>query len=274
MNQTMENKTINQEENYHIHDEESKFSVTQEKEHDVRIRVDKPADFDPTMETQITTSNELSRIINNLFSQAFADYYGCILMSSYLPGVGMVTIPRLYFKVLQDQAYDDPNMIFAFNPVGRVSKNDKNDMFARIQRVSNITSAPASRKVEITDDGKNALLEFMVTTGQKKFDQWDSAFNTIPSRNDTFVGLSKLDITKILRKIFGEVDIEGTPLYYAITPTYNIGGRNGNENWILNIHRLHHGAEARAAELVGLCAPDDSGMPPMVVAERSMANKF
>ena len=67
----------------------------------------------------------------------------------------------------------------------------------------------------------------------KKFEQWDTAYNLVPTAKDTFIALSKLDITKILRKIFGEVDAENTPLYYAINPVYNLGGygtANSKEN--------------------------------------------
>ena len=65
---------------YHIHDENTKFGVDENEKHEIKIRVDKPADFDATMETQITTSDELSRIINNMMSQVFADYHGCAII--------------------------------------------------------------------------------------------------------------------------------------------------------------------------------------------------
>ena len=227
------------------------------------------------METQITTSDELSRIINNMMVQVFADYHGCAIMCSLVPGLGMVAIPRFYFRVLPDQAYDDPNGIFAFMPVGKANANNQNgsSLYARIQHVSNTVATPMSRKMELTKDGKSALIDLMANGDYgKKFDQWNTCYQIIPSNRDTFIGLAKLDITKILRKIFGEVDAEGTPLYYAITPAYNIGGYGANgtkENWLINVHRLHHGAEARAAALAGLTLPDDYGVPPMVAADRT-----
>ena len=260
---------------YHINDENTKFGVNENEKHELKIKVDKPADFDATMETQITTSDELSRIINNMMVQVFADYHGCAIMCSLVPGLGMVAIPRFYFRVLPDQAYDDPNGIFFFLPVGKANANNQNgsSLYARIQHVSNTVATPMSRKMELTKDGKSALIDLMANGDYgKKFDQWNTCYQIIPSNRDTFIGLAKLDITKILRKIFGEVDAEGTPLYYAITPAYNIGGYGANgtkENWLINVHRLHHGAEARAAALAGLTLPDDYGVPPMVAADRT-----
>ena len=260
---------------YHINDENTKFGVNENEKHELKIKVDKPADFDATMETQITTSDELSRIINNMMVQVFADYHGCAIMCSLVPGLGMVAIPRFYFRVLPDQAYDDPNGIFAFMPVGKANANNQNgsSLYARIQHVSNTVATPMYRKMELTKDGKSALIDLMANGDYgKKFDQWNTCYQIIPSNRDTFIGLAKRDITKILRKIFGEVDAEGTPLYYAITPAYNIGGYGANgtkENWLINVHRLHHGAEARAAALAGLTLPDDYGVPPMVAADRT-----
>lgn len=257
---------------YHINDENAKFGVDENEKHEIKIRIDKPADFDATMEIQITTSDELSRIINNMMSQVFADYHGCSITCSLTPGLGMVATPRFYFKVLPDQVYDDPNNIFAFVPIGKANTNqNKNSLYARIQHVSNTVATPMSRKMELTDDGKSALVDLMMNGDHgKKFDQWNTCYQITPSNRDTFIGLAKLDITKILRKVFGEVDAEGTPLYYSVTPSYNVGGGNGMpENWLITIQRLHHGAEARAAALAGLTLPDDYGVPPMVTVNRA-----
>lgn len=257
---------------YHINDENAKFGVDENEKHEIKIRIDKPADFDATMEIQITTSDELSRIINNMMSQVFADYHGCSITCSLTPGLGMVATPRFYFKVLPDQVYDDPNNIFAFVPIGKANNNqNKNSLYARIQHVSNTVATPMSRKMELTDDGKSALVDLMMNGDHgKKFDQWNTCYQITPSNRDTFIGLAKLDITKILRKVFGEVDAEGTPLYYSVTPSYNVGGGNGMpENWLITIQRLHHGAEARAAALAGITLPDDYGVPPMVTVNRA-----
>ena len=257
---------------YHINDQNARYTAEEDSGRLV-IKVETPADFDQTMETQITTSDEVSRIINNLMVQVFADYHGCSIVSTLIPGVGMVCTPRFFFKIFPDEAYDDPNAIFAFNPVGRAKSNGTgNSLYNRIQHVSNTVATPMSRKMEMTKDAKSALSDLMINGAHgKKFEQWDTAYNLVPTAKDTFIALSKLDITKILRKIFGEVDAENTPLYYAINPVYNLGGygtANSKENWLLTIHRIHHGAEARAASLAGITIPDDYGVPPMVVAVR------
>ena len=227
----------------------------------LKLSLEKPVSFDAVGDIKITTTTELSKIINDIFVQVFGDYYGCSLKVQFQPErQAYIVVPRLYFKVLKSY---DPDKNYAFNTLG-VNKTD--DMIGRVQRVSQ--SAASGSKALITDDGKSVLEDFMITPAVKSnnFD-WNGAFSTVVTDTDTFVQVFKLDINKFISTIFGDHDESGSKLYYQITPTGVVGAANqykAPDNWSLFILRLNHVNEAYAAELLGYNIPSQSSMPTVV----------
>ncbi len=228
----------------------------------LKITLKKPASFDAVGDIKITTTTELSKIINDIFAQVFADYYGCSLKVQFQPErQAYIVVPKLFFKVMK--TYDD-NKIYAFRTLGANKAND--DMIGRVQRVSQ--SAASGSKALITDDGKSVLEDFLITPAVKanNFD-WNSAFSTIATETDTFVQVYKLDINKLISTIFGDHDETGSKQYYQITPTGVVGTANqykNPDNWSLFILRLNHVNEAYAAELLGFNIPAQSSMPTVI----------
>lgn len=236
-------------------------SATPETKEVLKIALKKPVSFDPVGDIKITTTTELSKIVNDIFSQVFADYYGCSLKVQFQPErQAYIVVPKLFFKVMKNY---EAGKTYAFNTLG-AKPND--DMIGRVQRVSQ--SAASGSKALITDDGKSVLEDFLITPAVKanNFD-WNSAFSTIATDSDTFIQVFKLDINKFITTIFGDTDETGSKEYYQITPTGVVGTANQYktpDNWSLFILRLNHVNEAYAAELLGFNIPSQSSMPTVV----------
>jgi len=215
----------------------------------LKITMDNPVDFEPVGDIKITSTDELGKIINDVMVQAFADYCGCSLQCQFVPDRGYVVIPKLYFNVLKKEQYTD-DKYFCFKTL---ESQPKSDIIGRVQRLSQI-SATNSVKVDITDDGKSVLEDFIITPNKNVKFEWNGAYNVLATATETYIEVYKLDMLKFVRLIFGDTDANGSALYYQITPTGVIGGNNPYkkaDNWSLNIVRLNHANEAKAADLLG-----------------------
>lgn len=235
---------------------------TTEKKEALKIALRNPIQFNAVASTAITTTTELSKVINDIFSQVFADYYGSALRVQFQPDrQAYIVVPCLYFRVMKN--YED-DKTYAFRTLG--SNKPTDDMVGRVQRVSQ--SAASGSKVLITDDGKSVLEDFLVTPAVKtnNFD-WTSCYRTIASDSDTFVMTYKLDINKIITMLYGDRDSTGSKQYYQLAPNGVVGPNNqykNPDNWSVIIMRLDHSNEAYAAELLGFNIPSQSSMPSVI----------
>ena len=74
----------------------------------LKLGMDAHTDFNAVADVAITTTDELGRVINTIFGNAFADYYGCKLDVTFMPNYcAYVLVPRLYFKVLDKSQYNE-----------------------------------------------------------------------------------------------------------------------------------------------------------------------
>lgn len=229
-----------------------------ETKEEFRIELSKPFAFDATAETKITSTKDLGYMINDVFKAAFEDYYGCSLNVQFQPELRMnILVPKLYFRVLKDDAYQE-GKIYGFKTIGAANNNN---LIGRVMRVTQ--SAMPSAKVEITPEAKQMLDEFMLKPSHMRFD-WNSTFNIIASDTESYVAMFKLDIVKLVAKLFGEYDENDkeNKLFYQVTPTY---AKTPNQmykapdDWALNIVRLNSANQAHAAELVGMTMPTVTG---------------
>lgn len=249
---------------------EERTNVTVENEQKkapAKLVLTKPAHFDACADVMLSSTNELGRVINGIFSKVFEDYYGCSINVQMVTGRGFFIIPKLHFHVLPDAEYDkETDKAFAFQPV---SKNKNGNSFLdKVKSVSNaatIANSP-SRGIVFTEDGKSILSDFMFTQNGKV--DFDKCFECKQYTNEMIISVFKLDILKIITKIYGEVNEENTPYYYQITPTFQIGSTpyKNSDNWGIYILRLHHGAEARAAEQYGMAGPSADGIQNIIKA--------
>ena len=224
----------------------------------LKIDMNAHADFDAVADTAITTTNDLSVLINNVFGQVFKDYYGCTLEVTYMPNFcSYVVVPKLFFRILDKSMYNG-DYITAFTPMSEVTANS---VVARVQRLSKI-AATSGIKVEITNEGKSILEDFVIKQNginnqvhlDDKFD-WTQAYNVIPDEGETYVRVFKLDIFKILQMIYGKKAEDGSKLFYQITPNGSIGAVNQYQrptNWNLIIMRLNDKNLKYAAKQLGM----------------------
>lgn len=236
-------------------------ATEQEVKQELKIRLAKPLNFNPVGEISIITTRELSKVINDIFVQVFADYFGCNLRVQFQPErQSYIIVPRLFFRV--QKTYDD-NKTYAFRTLNGRKSSD--DVIGRVQRMSQ--SATSGCRALITDEGKSVLEDFMITPIVKanNFD-WAGAYSTVATSEDTFIQVFKLDILKFISTLYGEVDATGSKQYYQITPTgvVNTNQYKAADDWSVQILRLNHANEANAAELLGFNIPSQSSMPNVV----------
>lgn len=240
----------------------------------LKIEVAQPADFSPIGDIEITTTELLAKTVNQILEPVFRDYAGCDIRVVPVTGRGLVLESRLYFKLLNEVEYKDENSIFAFVPASLKSDNKGSDeIISRLQRISLLADRNMNNRVSITDDAKSALAEFIVPQAKNPNGnvRWNECTNVILGANNTFSCVFKLDINRIVAKIYGEIDKDNTPLYYMINPSVQIGGstiygNQSSETWALNIVRVHHGEISKVSKMLGITVPSEYGMPQMVPA--------
>lgn len=249
-------------------------NATEEVKVDWKIKLDKPVAFNNVADIDVTTTKELSKLINDLFAPVFKDYFGCNIKTIYVQDRNAWVIsPEIFFHVLKEDAYADDNALFGFRPL---SMQPKDDIVGRVQRLSQI-SVTSGVKVGITDEAKSILEDFVLTPQNKKFD-WKEAYNTISTDTETFIRVFKLDIIKLVRKIFGAKDETGARLEYQITPIRPVDLTQQQsykqiDNWSITILRLNVDNQNVAAELLGFNQPIYDNTPVMVKAHEQPVPK-
>lgn len=230
----------------------------------LKLNITNHVPFEAVGDIKITSTNELAKTINNVFSKVFDDYYGCRLTVQFQPERGgYFIIPLLYFK-LADPAKVADNGVYAFKPLG---VENADNIIGRVCRYSQ--TAVTGQKATISDEGKSVLEDFIINPGKGKFD-WATAYRTINTENGVVVESFKLDINKFITKIFGDTDEFDSKVFYQITPTYVIGGNNQyktSTNWALHILRLHQNTQCEAAEMLGFYIPNQGLDIPDVITE-------
>ena len=249
--------------------------TTKTKKQGLKIEVTQPADFEPVADISVTTTELLSKLVNQILRPTFTgDYKGCHITATPVNGQGLVLETRLYFKILTDAEYSNKDLIFAFQPTSVAAKTNSDEIVSKLERISLLSDRNLRNSMTITEDGKSALSEFIIPQAKNSDGsvRWNECMNVTVSGNNSFVCVFRVDINKIVGKIFGEKGSDGTPLYYTLQPTYQIGGSSifGNQNsdiWTLNVIRIHHGGLSMASKIMGIPVPSEYGMPQMVVAE-------
>lgn len=245
---------------------------TNTKKEEFKIQVIEPATFDTCYEKAITTSKNLSLAINSLFVNGYRDYYGCNLVPYQQPNAGFQLLPYLFFEVLPEDVYKEtktdgtPKNIFAFKPASK--ENDT--ALEKIMKMSAMSIGGIDRAVNITDEGKQGLDDFII---RAKNINWNEVYSVKAMDGKTFICVKGLDMIPLLKKIYGAFDEEGSVLEYkveAIKPI-NTGDFNQiqsqSQNWVVNIDRCKSKALERACEASGVVM-NASWQIPAVRAER------
>ena len=222
-----------------------------------------PIDLKPIGVVAVTTTNDIAGQINDIFCSVFDDYYGCKISVTAAPVNGhmeYVINPELFFRVLRKDMYSDKKF-YGFNPIDL--KSDKVDMYDRILRVNALRNS--ATKVEITDDLKSTLAEFIITNNINKFD-FNECFSVYTENNETFVRVTRLDVLKFFKTIYGH-KYEGCECYYQATPTKQIvSNRYGfTDNWAVTLLKLNWKEMEDAAKKQGIMVQSPSSLTNNIV---------
>ncbi len=244
----------------------------------LKLDMDAHAPFNPVADTAITTTDDLAKTINSIFSEVFKDYYGSMIRVEYMPSYcSYVVVPMLFFKVLDKREYTG-DAVTAFIPMSEMAADNP---VARVQRLSRIAAASGIR-VEMTENGKSILEDFVIKGNninnnvhlKEDFD-WTQAYNVIPGNDGTLIRVFKLDVFNLLRMIYGDKAADGSKQYYNITPNGTIGAINQYQkpsNWNLIIMRLNSSNLSYAAKQLGLYVQTQefAGMPNVITEKMSL----
>ena len=177
------------------------------KENKYAIKVEETLPFDATLKSQYITTLDLCKIINGLFRPVFADYEACM---TYIDPNGNVQVDP-YFKEHGTVNGKQKN-IKPFN-----QKNNNNDIMARLRSVSNNNTG---RNIDLTDETKEALSEFMIGPYNNNKVNWSQCVFEITERSyngySVYLKVRAVDVYKIIKKVFGNTNEEGNYVDYKI----------------------------------------------------------
>lgn len=196
-----------------------------------KITVEEVQPFDGLLKSKITTTFDLSQVVNKLFRPVFSDYEGCTILPDQF-GTFQLT---LFFK---DKGAAENGKIKNIQSI--IQPTEKSNVMARIH---NLNRANSASKFELTDETKEALDEFIRHPSNQNID-WkrftvETTERTYTGGYNIYIKVLNVDLYKILRKIYGG-KIDGNYMEYQISmirPTMQLS--NGtNTNYLINISQL------------------------------------
>lgn len=206
------------------------------------LRLEKPVPFKGTLNGDITTSVELAKVINKLFSSAFKDYEGCTLGLNQFGQFNCA----LYFK---DKGNGD------IIPLA-VSTRGRNSSPA--DRIKAMNLRNKNKTYTISDTLRDVLEQFVnVQGGRNAKPNIDAKLTEVMeqaygSAGFIYVMIDDININKILKTIYGSKD-EESRYDYNVTVIKPVGPMGGtNQNYIIKVDQLDITKVEQLAAKVGL----------------------
>lgn len=198
---------------------------TNTKREPMMIEVTEPQKFDKLASTTLETTQRLAKRINKLFSTVFADYYGAVV--SCAAGNGNVNAQQmfmveLHFKPVPAGAINpNDNRMRAFAPIDE-AKGD--DVVSGVKSVWN--NFRTSAKYQMTKETAEVLSDFMLPNlninpfDAKTYDQYKAEYvdNSHFGMAPAMVRVTGLDLTKLVKKIYGDKNADGKRVDYGVLP--------------------------------------------------------
>ncbi|MGL5330976.1 MAG: hypothetical protein ACRDD7_17065 [Peptostreptococcaceae bacterium] len=209
----------------------------------LRLNVE-PVPFDGILKSKLTTTFDVSKLINGMLRPTFVDYEGCIVIPD---NYGQLQC-QLFFK---DKGNATDDKVKALSPVTERVKGT-----GMASRINKLNLRNSNKAYELTQDAKDILGEFIqIPRGQKNinwnnfvFEQTEQNYNGYT----IFVKVVNLDINKLVRKIYGG-KIEGARIDYNISIIRPIGvTTNTAQNFLINIQQLDSREVEKLANAVGI----------------------
>ena len=239
----------------------------------LRLVVEETEKLEIVSGTAIETTLRLGKRINKLFLSAFSDYVGCHI--SVNTGNGAVNMNQmfmveLHFKPLPAGAID-PNdkRVRAFKPMNEAFVNNAGmvDIYSGLQQIYWNQTASNSKKYAMSENAAQILSEFMIARVDpwkpESYDMYLKQYSSGPaySNGPEMMKLVCVDLTKLIRKIYGRFDEDKNELEYTVIPfrpVNNFAGGNpimqGNANWYVNITPINVNKLKELAVEMGMAA--------------------
>lgn len=180
------------------------------------IYLEKPLDFVVHTEGQITTTVNITRMINNTLSVLFNDYVGChvyVYTGGFMNTLDQWLTSNMHVGYLYTDLFFEKNNSSGggIDNIDFVNRSANNDL----QRLRRATNTFTSRLYELTEDTKEALTELMPGYVEKmknpdRVCMWDrrvveTTTPMAPYNNQPKVTLEvrALDVDAIIGKLFG-----------------------------------------------------------------------
>lgn len=228
--------------------------VSNEKREKVTLNVE-PAAFPGTMKTALTTTNALVKAIYAMFQGVNNDFEGCTLEPNRANGQLELT---LYFT-------DKP--MVGGNKIKNVTNVVNNDPTASpMERIRAVNVRNSNRLFDLTDDTKDILEDFIFGPRNQKIN-WKQHLIEKTDRGQVgyrvYVAVVGIDISKVLKKLYGAVNEEGERVDYQlniITPI-NSNFAQSVQNYLISIIQLNNKSVEKLCSEIGVNA--NTGSIPM-----------
>ena len=165
-----------------------------------RLEVE-PGEFGGTMKTELTTTNQLTKTIYEMFAGVNNDFEGCILDVNPMSNQLQLT---LYFK----EKPVNPNKLKNLVNIANATTNRN----ARpMDRINNMNIRQQNRVYELSEETKEMLEEFIDApvdrNGGRKINWRNVAFEKTERNNyagnSIYVAVTSLNLNRVLKKMYG-----------------------------------------------------------------------
>ena len=195
---------------------------------------------------KLITSDKLSEMVNSVFRAACPEYEGCNIS---VEGQGMITCDIFFTERAGDVSFGDGKIKILRR---RDDKTDRSS-YSIIEQYNNRNRI--ARVYELTDEGKDALSEFVSRNFfigdrlQSNVD-WKKCSAEVSEsdwlqRSRIYMKVS-IDIVRLLQKVYGHYNEDKEEYLYVISPvrplvSFNTGGGNIYvSKWLFLINQLNN----------------------------------
>lgn len=231
------------------------------------IEITEPEKFDGLARTSFETTQKLAKRINKLFSTAFADYHGSVVYctaGNANVNPGQMFMVEIHFKPLTaGSIHPDDKRVRAFKPIDE-SVADTSNVLTGIKSIYN--NFRSTSKFQITEEAAEILSEFMLpglnidAFKPSSYDQVKAEYvdNPYSGVSPAMVKIINLDLTRLIKKIYGGKNEDGNKVEYGIipygpvAPNMNTGMTQSSANWRVAIMQINADKTFDIASEMGL----------------------
>lgn len=213
----------------------------------MRLNVKKHDEFPSTVGTALMTSMKLTKEINALFRAAgIRDFYGSTLRLNESTGQLELAV---FFK--PDSNANPANGVYFVEPASASTRQGSTSAF---NRIASLNTRNSGRTIQLSEDGKDVFEELVFRNNYNQKIDWNRyAIEVVENGNfgnyNLYLQVCNIDINKVLKKIWGANNEDGSRLDYQVSVVRYVAG---TPNMILSIQQLNEKTLNKLAEEVGI----------------------